>query len=197
MLSPEIERFCTEWLAKAAQYNDDNVEGCYDKFFTLFVVFNRLYAEATFELARQGQISISPNRSLPDRKGATEYTFAFIGQTAFDHFFNEHLTAPVDALAMLIEQERFYIKLSILNGDPQRDKDLLLLRDLRSSGDTRALAVLDLVYSVRCNLFHGHKAFQPIQIALLKPTMTILYHMIRALQRAHTPAGRAYPPRSS
>jgi hypothetical protein len=110
------------------------VEGCYDKFFTLFVVFNRLYAEATFELARQGQISISPNRSLPDRKGATEYTFAFIGQTAFDHFFKEHLTAPVDALAMLIEQERFYIKLSSPNGDPQRVKDLLLLSALRLRG---------------------------------------------------------------
>lgn len=189
MLSPEIERFCTAWLAKAALYNDDNVEGCYDKFFTLFVVFNRLYAETTFELARQGRITISRNRSLPDRKGATEYTFDFIGQTSFDHLFVEWLAEPVDTLARLIEQESFYIKLASPNGDPQREKDLLLLSELRSSGKTRALAVLDLVYSIRCNLFHGHKAFQPIQVRLLKPTMTVLYQVIRALQQAHTAGG--------
>ncbi len=198
MLSPEIERFCTEWLAKSAQYNDDIVEGCYDKFFTLFIVFNRLYAEATFELARQGRISISPNRSLPDRKGATEYTLAFIGQTAFVLLLDDRLTGPVNDLAMLIEQEIFYIKLSSPNGDPQREKDLLLLSNLRSSNNKkRALAVLDLVYSIRCNLFHGHKAFQPVQVALLKPTMTVLYHVILALQQAHISANRVYPSRSS
>lgn len=189
MLAPHFQRFCDEWLAKAEQYDDGDIDGCYDKFFTLFVVFNRLYAEATFELARRGEITLQPNRSLPDRKGATEHTLTFVGQAAFDQLLDNQLAEPVATLARLIEGEVFYIKLSSPNGDRQRERDLTLLHGLRSRGKTRALAVLDLAYSVRCNLFHGHKAFQPVQGELLRPTMSVVYEVIRALQRAHGAGG--------
>ena len=93
MLSPEFERFVHEWLAKAAQYTDTSIDDCYYKFFALFVVFNRLYAEATFELARRGNITLQPNRLLPDRKGATDYTFALIGLQPFQVLY-AHRLAP-------------------------------------------------------------------------------------------------------
>ena len=60
--------------------------------------------------------------------------------------------------AGLIENEQFYIKLSIPNGGHQRDKDLALLASLRSTGKKRLLAVLDSVYTIQCDLFHGHKS---------------------------------------
>ena len=185
MLSPELERFYNEWLQKADHYTDDSIESCYDKFFTLFVVFNRLYAEATFVLARRGQISIQGNRPLPDRKGATEYTLLFIGQSGFDSMYETELSHQVSALCSLIDNEQFYIKLSSPNGDRQRAKDEALLMGLRAKGKTRALAILDAVYSIRCNLFHGHKAFQEVQVALLQPTIRILHALIGALYRAH------------
>ena len=109
MLAPHFQRFCTEWLEKAEQYDDGDIHGCYDKFFTLFVVFNRLYAEATFELARRGEITIQPNRSLPDRKGATEYTLSFVGQAVFDQLLETQLAEPVATVAGLIENEMFFI----------------------------------------------------------------------------------------
>lgn len=185
MLAPHLLQFCDEWVNKANKCDENNVSGCYDKFFTLFVVFNRLYAEATFELARRGKITLQPNRPLPDRKGATEYTLSFIGQHVFDQLLDNQLTEPVATLVQLIEDERFYIKLSSPNGDRQRDMDLELLLKLRSQGKTRALAILDLIYSVRCNLFHGHKAFQPVQVELLRPTIRVVLEVIYALRRSH------------
>lgn len=173
------------WQNKAAQYNTASLEGCYDKFFTLFVVFNRLYAEATFALARRGDITLQATRSLPDRKGATEYTLAFIGQDRFQHLYEARLAPHIRVIAKLIEEERFYIKLSSPNGDRQRDKDLALLKELRSSGKCRLLAVLDVLYSIRCNLFHGHKAFHPVQQELLLPIIEILNYVITALREAH------------
>jgi hypothetical protein len=192
MLSPEFERFYHEWLQKAELYTDDSIESCYDKFFTLFVVFNRLYAEATFELMRRGQISIQANRPLPDRRGATEFTLLFIGQAAFDLLYETELLQSVAALCSLIENEQFYIKLSSPNGERQREKDEALLVELRAKGKTRALAILDAVYSIRCNLFHGHKAFQEVQVDLLQPTIKVLRELIGALHRAHQANG-AYP----
>ena len=185
LLAQHFKTFCNDWLSKAKEYDDQSLEGCYDKFFTLFVVFNRLYAEATFELARRQVITIQANRPLPDRKGATEYTLLFVGQDDFDQLIEEQLASEVAELTRLIEDEHFHIKLSAPNGDPQREKDQSLLRDLRSRGKTRALAVLDVVYSIRCNLFHGHKAFQQVQAELLRPAIRVVYQVVHALLRAH------------
>ncbi|MEI7636246.1 MAG: hypothetical protein WCJ37_03000 [Syntrophus sp. (in: bacteria)] len=182
MLSGEIERFINQWMNRAQQYTDTNIDGCYDKFFTLFVVFNRLYAEATFELARRGSINLAPNRPLPDKKGATEYTLEVIGLDNFENLYRSNLSEPVQTIANLIESERFYIILSSPNGDIQPEKDQALLHDLKSTGKTRALAILEVMYKVRCNLFHGHKSFHPIQTDLLKPTICILEKIITALR---------------
>ena len=184
MLSPELDRFCNQWLAKSARYRETSVQGCYDKFFTLFVVFNRLYAEATFELARRGEIRLQPNRPLSDKKGATEYTLKMIGIGQLQNLYETRLSDHVQEIGRLIEAERFNIKLSVPNGERQRNKDLVLLAGLRSTGERRLLAILDLVYSVRCNMFHGHKAFRPIQVALLRPTIAILTAVIGALRQS-------------
>ena len=184
MLSPELERFVSGWLAKADQYSDKSIEDCYDKFFTLFVVFNRLYAEATFELARRGDIKLPSNRALPDRKGATEYTLELIGISSFQKLYDERLARDVNKIADLIDKERFFIKLSTPDGNRQSEKDQALLAELRSSGKTRALAILDVIYTVRCNLFHGHKAFQPVQVELLRPVIALLAQIIESLHKA-------------
>lgn len=160
MLSPELNRFCDQWTARANVYGDQSIDHCYDKFFTSFVVFNRLYAEATFELARRGEITLQPNRQLPDKKGATEYTLKTIGTPAFQMLYDNSLVAHAQIIENLIETEQFYIKLSV------------------------PLAVLETIYTIRCNLFHGNKAFQPVQAILLRPTTAMLCHVIEALRNA-------------
>lgn len=184
MLSPELERFCSEWIARADQYPDASVEGCYDRFFSLFVVFNRLYAETTFELARRGSIRLQPGRPLPDKEGATKHTLELIGVADFQDLCDTRLAGNIRDIAELVDEGRFFIKLSTPDGNPQPNKDRALIAGLRSSGEAQALAVLDLVYTVRCNLFHGDKAFRPIQAELLRPTIAVLSGVIESLHNA-------------
>jgi hypothetical protein len=182
MLNWEFGRFTEAWLERADGYNDD-LNGCYDKFFTLFVVFNRLYSEATFELDKRGIITLPKNRPLPDKKGATEYTLELIGLEKFEEIYAEKLAPHVETVARLIDEEVFYIRFSSPEGERQPERDRELLGELRSSGRTRALAVLELVYRVRCNLFHGHKAFNSVQLELLRPVNVILENTARLLYR--------------
>ncbi|MDO8577805.1 MAG: hypothetical protein Q7R50_01335 [Dehalococcoidales bacterium] len=42
-------------------------------------------------------------------------------------------------------------------------------------------AILDTIYSIRCNLFHGHKGYDAIQIQLLVPVTVLLEKVVTAL----------------
>lgn len=108
-----------------------------------------------------------------------------IGIGAFQLLYDQRLSAHVQLIENLIETEQFYIKLSVPNGDSQVDQDQKLLANLRSDdSEEKFLAVLDTIYTIRCNLFHGNKAFQPVQVTLLRPTVVILGHIIQALRTA-------------
>lgn len=78
-LHPHVQEFYQEWLNKADNYSDDNLADCFNKAFSLFTLYNKLYGEATFALARDGAIKIDENKGFPDRKGATEYAPLYIG----------------------------------------------------------------------------------------------------------------------
>ena len=187
MLTPELEQFVDGWLRKADDIHEDNEERCYERFFTLFIVFNRLYAAATFELDRRGTIKLGRGQ-LPDKIGATEYTLQLIGLDSFDALYHQQLQPHVEDIIKLMEQERFAIKLSIPHGRRQPKPDQKLLTELKSTeSKTRAMAILDLIYSVRCNLFHGHKGVNPVQVELLRPVNQILVAVIRSLRTALDP----------
>lgn len=80
MLSPEFRSFYLRWHRKADDYDAQHLGGAFDRFFTLFVVYNRLYAQATFELARQpgSGVHIDPNGFFPDGKAAKKYVGQFL-----------------------------------------------------------------------------------------------------------------------
>ena len=61
-LSPQLRNFCDSWRGKAAAYSLDDLGDAFDRFFTSYVVFNRLYVEATHRLARRGAVRLE--RSL-------------------------------------------------------------------------------------------------------------------------------------
>jgi hypothetical protein len=71
----------------------------------------------------------------------------------------------------------------MVTGNSQRKKDLELLSRLRSNAtDDRANAILELIYSIRCNMFHGHKGFNKVQIPLLEPSIVLLRSVIVLLR---------------
>jgi hypothetical protein len=182
MLNWEINQFVNNWMERANEYGDDEIH-CYDKFFTLFLVFNRLYVEAALELNRQG-ISVYDRRGyLGDQQCATKHTLAFIGQDRFDALFESYLSLYVEQVAVLIENQVFFINLKPPEGLRQPTQDRKLVNGLRSVGKKRALAVLTMIYKIRCNLFHGHKSFDPIQANLLNPINKVLGHITETLHR--------------
>lgn len=183
MLSPEMLDFCDNWLAKADSYSGDTLNDFYNKAFSLFAVYNRLYGEATFTLARAKTIKLPKDKPFPDSKGAKEYGPQFIGFEALLKELEDDSVSKsaIASLIALIESKQFNIKLSMPFGEPQRKKDEKLLDDLKSPDNkTRVLAIMDFLYSVRCNMVHGNKRFDPVQLEVLRP-VTTLYRKIASV----------------
>lgn len=188
MLSAEFHAFHGKWLAKADQYEGQNLLSAFDRFFTLFVIYNRLYAETTFHIARQGQLNLANKTSFPDSAAATDYVVQFLGSNDLIKLFEaspESARGIQEMIALLagpIGGRQFNIKLDMIHGNAQRDEDIKLLGKFRSNGaHDRATAVLEFIYAVRCNLFHGHKSFDAIQLEVMRPANTLLRHVIEIL----------------
>ena len=91
MLSPEFDKFHSKWRAKADGYKDGTLESAFDRFFTLFVIYNRLYAEVAFHLARKHQLKLDDRTSFPDRAAATNYVAQFVGAATVIELFEANL----------------------------------------------------------------------------------------------------------
>lgn len=176
MISQELRGFCERWFQKARGYQGQSIQECFDRFFTLFIVYNRLYAELTLSWARTGRIQLR-GRSLPDEKAATQYVHSYLGT---NHIWSnlqndDQCQQAVSTIRNLLENQVFVIKLDRLRGEPRQEEDLDLLNDLRSDNKWRKVsALLDIIYSVRCNMFHGHKGFDSVQTEILVPVTILL-----------------------
>ncbi|QUX92029.1 hypothetical protein CYL31_11655 [Marinomonas sp. A3A] len=179
-LHPHVQYFYNEWLNKADSYVDKSLSGYFNKAFSLFTLYNKLYAEATFSLARAKIIKLNERQGFPDRKGATIFAPQYIGYENLERIFSEDECARcIDELAYFIETGRFYIKLSMLYGKRQQIKDKELAENLRSKTvEVKVNAVMDYIYTVRCNMFHGNKQFDEVQVDLLEPIIIILRKVI-------------------
>lgn len=187
----QLDIFCNSWLRKAKLYEKprpnsflsrvrrtadvDCVEGtdtlsrCFDRFTSLFVVFNRIYTEAGKLLIRRGVISQPPQRRfapLPDRKSATEHIVTFYGEDRLrDEISSDNnCRKAVDKLVQLIRGEHFYLHEDYATGFPDTGRDKQLAEEASAYSPQ---AVLTLIYQARCNLFHGEKDFDERQRVLL------------------------------
>lgn len=184
-INSEFRRFIESWRHKAAEIELTDLNSHFDRFFTLYVVYNRLYAEATFILARDGQLNLSNRTYFPDKEAATCYIAQYLGsgfllRALDDEPCTKHALKTIEEL---IERNEFSIILDMVTGNRQRDKDEELLNALRSDNrSVRATAILETIYAIRCNMFHGHKEFHPIQTTLLTPIIFIMEKLIPLLR---------------
>lgn len=203
MLNTEFHRFYRHWSEKANDYSDLNSDhgAAFDRFFALFIIYNRLYAQATFELAQQGRPGVAiKNDWFPDGKAAKEYVHEYLGRENMIDLIeaDEPSREAIQSVISFLDAHppfgpRFGIKLDMIYGLPCRGRDLELLRKLRSARrHERGAAVLDFLYSVRCNLFHGHKDFEPVQVDVMGPANTLLSRMIEILfDRLNRPSNQS------
>lgn len=170
-MNPWLVDFYNNWTAKQQAIVGLDLSHVYDKYMTSFVIYNNLYNQIPAKLIANGVVM--PNRIF-DNKAATEYVVQFLGANdILSEITNNNLDNAITTVIDLIDNEVFYIKIGY-NGR-QRNEDLKILADLRSNNSTRkAVAVLQVVYYVRCNMFHGHKDFQEYQRTLIEPLTRIL-----------------------
>jgi len=171
-LDAYIEQFCDRWRQRADSYGTQKTEDWFDRFFTLWVQFNVLYTEVA---SRTGKVG------LPDDSAAQDNLLHYLTATAFVTEMNAD-KAVTDALAAIeafLEAHEYCLKLDRRTGARQPEEDEKILAGLRSNAKNgQGKAVLEALYCVRCNIFHGHKAFDPVQVALLRPMIVVLEKVI-------------------
>lgn len=172
MVLHHFNEYYNNWLSKADSYQENTLSNHFDKFSSLYVLFNSLYMQVMTDLVVNGhRIPLE----FKDKLAATDYVIKYLGSTFFINSLlnNETSNADFNSICEIIDHEQFYI---ILNwGYHQREKDLKLLSSLRSTSNQRkAKAILSVFYHIRCNMFHGHKDYIVRQKALLEPVNNLL-----------------------
>jgi len=182
MTNPHLNQFVEAWLGKAENYSNTELQGVFDRFFSLFVSFNALYQDATNQLiARQ---RITP-QSATDSQSATKHVIAFIGPRNLQNWLIQNCQNDLDEMVSLIEDGTFYINTHRGSSLPDHASDREQTRGIKSlEPEKYCLGILKLIYKTRCNMFHGSKEFSHIQIQLLRPMNSILLAVINCLRSA-------------
>lgn len=146
------------WIEKADENSDNELNPAIDKFFSLYVSYNILY-------------SLISKQSNGDRYKAVTVMSTYIVDNEINTFNKCH----DDILKMIkpvSEDGIFYIY------DKNRDRRLI---DNISDSINFEESVLDILYGIRCNMFHGEKELINEQLILLKPANKILRTLIEDL----------------
>lgn len=183
-LSDHFEQFHSRWMAKAKHHDQQGLTQSFDRFFTLYVVFNHLYVEATRRLASQDRVQIQNRNRFPDAEAAQEYVVQFLGANRLlQQLSNDPRTkAALESLKTQVGSGKFSLKLNMITGEAQPEEDADLCKRLTGTNrNKQASALLETLYAVRCNMFHGRKGLNPIQRELLDPLNVILEKVIEIL----------------
>lgn len=181
----ELKDFYDRWVIKCNSY-EDSLSDLFDKYFSLFVIYNRLYNEITaiFEnngtldiLREDGSIDKKPKR-VRDNQAATVCVAKYLSEnenTVISTLYDE-----IAAFTEILQKGNFNIVL--YNGIPQKERDKNLLKNLENSNNyLNLLGLLGILYNLRCNLFHGQKQFSEIQKMVMIPAVTALEKINKTL----------------
>lgn len=181
----ELKDFYDRWVIKCNSYGD-SLSDLFDKYFSLFVIYNRLYNEITaiFEnngtldiLREDGSIDKKPKR-VRDNKAATVCVAKYLSEnenTVISTLYDE-----IAAFTEILQKGSFNIVL--YNGIPQKERDINLLKNLENSNNyLNLLGLLGILYNLRCNLFHGQKQFSEIQKMVMIPAVTAMEKINKTL----------------
>jgi hypothetical protein len=150
----EIE-FYNRWTNKANKYNLKEINDVCDKFFTLFVIFNYLYNRAN---------ELYAYRYTQDKQKAIKIPSKLLSEQAIVN--NITINKNLGTILQLVDDNVFYIV--------NTDADNRLLNKINGYDlQEKVEALLELVYKIRCNLFHGEKSLDNKQKDILIPCINI------------------------
>ena len=178
MLNQQFQEFVERWLQKAEAHNGAHLYCAFDKFYTLFVIYNKLYVEAFNSLPRK------PNTRFRDSDASSRSVVKFVGG---DNLWNalvadEDAKEAIQSLESVLAEGFFHISLDAATGEHKPENDRALLTQLRSINlAQKAMGLLQTLYHIRCNLFHGRKQFVDEQRAIIDPSNIILRKIVDVL----------------
>jgi|GEM_PF-6365448 hypothetical protein len=126
----------------------------------------------TYENKKNENENKKPKR-YKDAEAATKGIKNFLGSENICRDFQ----CEIDEITNLLKTGQFYVV------EDDRDENVKLIRKLESVNDInqRASGILEVIYGVRCNLFHGKKLFQPSQEKILSPLNSLLEGIIKKI----------------
>lgn len=170
MISTNLNEFYLNWNSKINSIDDSNLSGVYDKFITFFIIYNNLYNEVTIKLKNKGH---RIPQKVYDSTAATQYVVDYLTPNYLWNILESNNSTDILAIINILENKIFFIKLK--NGTPQEQKDFELLESLKSNSKKRkCMAIMQVIYYVRCNMFHGQKGFKEYQRLIIEPLNNIL-----------------------
>jgi hypothetical protein len=142
-----------------------------------------MYDVAAHRLLQRGDIK---ENDATDRKSATSHAVHYIGANRLA----DRLRAPENSenvmrIYELIDNGTFWVHSNRKNNQPDYARDRECLQNIMAGADEEyCTAILDLIYTTRCNMFHGIKQYHQIQKLGLHPMAAILRSVIVELRFA-------------
>jgi len=168
----DILDFAERWQEKTTHYGSESLADVFDHFFSAFVLYNFLYNQIT-----EGE---SYNFDS-DEERATKSIRKYLGA---EMIFNDPVIRDnAERIKTLISNGTFYIRDSAW--DSQRIKKLE-----SPDKETWGKGLMEMIYKIRCNTFHGSKRFAENQKNILIPCINIIERvnsMVVEIITAHPP----------
>ena len=172
-----VTSFTRRWKSKIShmQQNKNEKNYVFDRFICEFIIYSALV----------NVIKPQAHKSFHDFKYSTNIMAKFIAERMEDNFMLK-LSNPVNDLISIIESKQFSVVSS--NG-----KNPELKNNWNSNESfTQLGALLETLYYLRCNLFHGEKEFSNDQIGLLKPAYQCLSHINKEILNIFSDESESY-----
>jgi hypothetical protein len=202
-----LEAFVRRWTERADKANGSGIDPVFDRFIYTYIAFNSLYNAASYVHARkydalqqhdftQGGIqhvdpktldqsdkkSKKENKNYNSDKFRATVIVVEVCNEKLASFFDSHRN-DINQICDCFRSGLLVTKLDKENGQtiPSIDTDKKTIDEIQLNESIEDL--LELIYSVRCNLFHGSKASNEnkLQETLLKSSTAILRSLIDIL----------------
>jgi hypothetical protein len=181
-----LRTFVTRWLQKADDAGQEEFSE-FDRFVYTYIAFNALYNAAVYVVEGHGPTIA---QHVWSRGGMQKPRFQ---KYKAENFRASELVVQVCGSALksaLLEARpqiaqicecfapgQIYLH-ELSNGDPDIEADERMVAEIRAGNNVK---LLWLIYSVRCNLFHGSKALSNVQNQLLSNSSSIVRRVIEVL----------------
>lgn len=174
------------WINKCQNYRGDRLSDYYDIFFSRFVTFNSLYNTIIYTKENLGLLKRKTDKKHKIKeRGDKEKAITLMSKELTDSQLDillekSEIITCVANLISILESKKFVITHKAGRQFPE--DDLLMLTKLKHiDKKVRYIGILELLYNIRCNLFHGSKGYEHDQIELLKPINEILFYLVDSL----------------